>query len=186
MSSAEVADLVQRVARREPGAFEQLVHVQGPSLLRFVRTLTSSDEAAEDVLQEALVDILRGAKGYRGGDARAWVFRIARNAAYRSHRRRSGQPEHFEPLAELGAKAGWGDEAPDEKVGVEERRACLRKAISRLSTSDQEILVLRELEGFTGAEVSAMLELSVPAMKSRLHRARLRLAAAVEEERCRD
>lgn len=180
-----VQGLIEGIARGEAQAFERLVREQGPSLFRFVRALTGSTEAAEDVLQETLVDLLRGARGYRGGDARSWMFRVARNAAYRSHRRRVGQPERFEPLAELGVKAGWGDEQPDEQLDSAQRKACLRRSLERLSPLDREILVLRELEGFTGAEVAAMLELSLPAMKSRLHRARLRLAAVVREEACR-
>jgi RNA polymerase sigma-70 factor (ECF subfamily) len=179
-----VEQLVGGIAEGQHASFQALVREQGPSLLRFVRGLTPSQEAAEDVLQEALVDILRGAAGYRGGDARAWMFRIARNAAYRSHRRRVGQPDHFEPLAELGARAGWGADSLDEHLDAAERRACLRRALRRLEPSDREILVLREIEGFTGAEVASMLELSIPAMKSRLHRARLRLAAAAREEAC--
>jgi RNA polymerase sigma-70 factor (ECF subfamily) len=57
----------------------------------------------------------------------------------------------------------------------------LEKALERLSPEEREILVLRELEGFSGEETASLLELSLPAMKSRLHRARLRLAAVLVE-----
>ncbi len=84
------------------------------------------------------------------------------------------------PLEELGLQAGWGC-PPWTNSFVEslERRDTLEKALGRLSADEREILVLRELEGLSGDETAAVLELSLPAMKSRLHRARLRLAAVL-------
>jgi RNA polymerase sigma-70 factor (ECF subfamily) len=90
-----------------------------------------------------------------------------------------GEPASFEPLETLGVQAGWGDDgAALESLA---RRDLLRRALRRLRPDDREILVLRELEGLPGAEVAEMLELTLAAMKSRLHRARLRLAAALRE-----
>ena len=62
-----------------------------------------------------------------------------------------------------------------------EDRELLNTALERLSDSDREVLILRELEGFSGAEAAEMIGIEISGMKSRLHRARLRLAARVRE-----
>ena len=81
------------------------------------------------------------------------------------------------PLPELGEAAGWGSESPEAEVLRAERRARLARALDALAPEDREVLVLRDLEELTGEETAAALGLSLAAMKSRLHRARLRLAA---------
>ena len=86
------------------------------------------------------------------------------------------------PLDELGLQAGWGCPPwTDSFIESLERRDTLEKALARLAPDEREILVLRELEGLSGEETAAVLELSLPAMKSRLHRARLRLATVLVE-----
>jgi RNA polymerase sigma-70 factor (ECF subfamily) len=59
-------------------------------------------------------------------------------------------------------------------------RQLAERSLARLSSEDREILMLRDVEGFSGAEVADLLDLTLPAMKSRLHRARLRLVAAAK------
>ena len=78
---------------------------------------------------------------------------------------------------ELGVDAGWGSEDPEAIAIAAERGAALRKAIAMLSPEDQEVLILRDLEGLRGAEAAEVLGVGERALKSRLHRARLRLAA---------
>jgi RNA polymerase sigma-70 factor (ECF subfamily) len=140
---------------------------------------TGSDADCEDVLQETFVAAFRGCGGYRGeGSARSWLFGIARNLSKKIYRKRVGEPEEIVPLEELGLQAGWGRPPwTDSFAESLERRDTLEKALGRLTPEEREILILRELEGFSGEEAAAVLELSLPAMKSRLHRARLRLAA---------
>ena len=75
-------------------------------------------------------------------------------------------------------RAGWGR---DE--GEDERAATVQEAFARLAEDDRRLLVLRDIEEMTGEEVATLLGLSLAAMKSRLHRARLRLAVAYEEVR---
>ena len=115
---------------------------------------------------------------FRGtGSARGWILTIARNTARRLHRRRAGEPPVFDDLEILGWLAGWGD--PGAYLERHARRDLLERAFDELDPDDREVLVLRELEGLTGEEVAGALGLTVAAMKSRLHRARLRLVAAL-------
>lgn len=175
-------ELLQRSATGDGAAFEEFLERHQAPVYRFVRSLTAGPAAAEDALQETFVAAWRGAAGCRGaGEARAWLFSIARNAARRQHRRRAGEPEEFVSLDDLGRQAGWGEQRDrDEALERLADRALLERGFARLSAEDREVLVLRELEGFSGEEVAGMIGLSVPAQKSRLHRARLRLVAALK------
>ena len=109
---------------------------------------------------------------------RAWLLGVTRNVVRHLYRRRVGEPDRFEDidLLQLGTEAGWGSSERTilDSLGEAEY---LERALGALSVPDREIITLRELEGLTGEEVSRLLGLSLAAQKSRLHRARLRLAA---------
>ena len=150
------------------------------AVFRLLRSAAAGEADAEDALQEAFVAAWRGAGTYTGGpNARGWILAVARNALRRSHRRRVGEPVDFESLETLGLQAGWGKE--QDALETLARADLLSRAMARLPEEDREILVLRELEGFSGEEVAELLEITLAAMKSRLHRARLRFVAALRE-----
>lgn len=180
MSGADDQQFLAAVALGDRAAFERFVERHQAAVFRYLRSAAAEEADAEDALQEAFVAAWRNAGSYRGGaSARGWILTIARNALSRAHRRRSGQPTSFEEVEELGIQAGWGQEE-DVLEGLA-RRELLTRALAALAREDREILILRELEGFSGEEVAEMLGLSLAAMKSRLHRARLRLVAALRE-----
>lgn len=176
-------DLLRRSASGEGAAFKEFVERHQASVFRFIQTLTSERADAEDALQETFLAAWRSAATFRGdASARAWVLTIARNAVRRQHRRRVGEPAEFLSLDELGLHAGWGSQAtPEELFARPEDRAMLERALASLSKEDRQILILRDLEGFSGEETAELLDLSLAAEKSRLHRARLRLTAALKE-----
>ena len=177
--------LLRRAGAGECGAFEALVLRHGGALRRFVVGLVGPREA-DDALQQGLVAAFRGAGGFRGAArARTWLFTVVRNAALR-HRRREARHAHEavpedEALLALGLAAGWGA-SPERLVERSQQRALLARALGRLPARDREVVMLRDVEGLAGPEAAEVLGLAVPAMKSRLHRARLRLAAALREE----
>lgn len=176
--------LLGRCAAGERGACSAFVDRHRDAVWRYSRLLTADPVAAEDVLQDTFLAALRGAGTFSGGDsARGWLLSITRHAAARRHRRRAGQPARFEPLDELGEAAGFGDPCPGpEATLVEaERRAAFARALDALHPDDQEVLVLRDLEGLDGEATATLLGLPLPTMKTRLHRARLRLAAALRQ-----
>lgn len=171
-------ELLKRTAAGEREAFDELVVRHQAAVFRFARAATDGPAAAEDVLQETFIAAWRAAGTFQGRSAvRTWLLTIARNQAWH-HRERAGRiPVDDVPLPELGEAAGWGDESPEVGVLRSQRRGRLARALEALEPDDREILVLRELEELTGEETAAALGIGLAAMKSRLHRARLRLAA---------
>jgi RNA polymerase sigma-70 factor (ECF subfamily) len=173
-----------RVAEGDRVAYARLVDHSRDGLFRYLRSLVRDDAAAEDALQEVLIGVWRGARRWRSdGSARVWMYGIARRQAARSWRRRAGQPDHLESLEALAVAAGFGDARdPEQLVAALEDQARVHAALDRLSDDDREVLTLRDLEGLSGGEVAEILEIDLAAMKSRLHRARLRLLANLRSD----
>jgi RNA polymerase sigma-70 factor (ECF subfamily) len=172
-------ELVRRSAARDRGAFDALVARHGGALLRFACRTCGSDGDGEDALQEALLAAWRGAATFRGdAAARTWLYQILIHACRRRVRRRSGEPDRHAPVEEAAALAGG--EAVEERVAAREVGGAIERALAQMSPDAREVLLLRDVEGLSGPEAAAALELDLAAMKSRLHRARLELKARVE------
>lgn len=176
-------ELIHRASEGDRLAFEDLVRRHGPAVQRLTRAILGDEAAAQDAAQEALLAAFRGASTWSAqqGPVRPWLLAIARHQAYRLRRRPVAEPLDEAPLLELGVNAGWSEESPEAEVSRAEAREHLSWALAALSAADREVLVLRELEGLSGAQTAAILGLDLAGMKSRLHRARLRLMAAVRQ-----
>lgn len=183
MTDSDDTTLLARVAAGDRAAFGALVERHGPSLRRLARLLTPSDDAADEALQAALIGGFQGAASYGGrSSAKAWLFTIVRNAAWHERQRRKSVESRLVddlPLDRLGVAAGWGSSDPERAAIRAEDVRRLRAAMDELGDQDRELIVLRDIEQLSGEEVARMLGIEVRAMKSRLHRARLRLAAAL-------
>lgn len=181
------ADLIARATTGDRAAFDELTRRHQAAVFRFTRSIASDVAAAEDALQETFLAAWKSAATFRGtGSARPWLLTIARNAVMRQHRKHVDEPDDLEPLSQLGEEAGWGSTDDPERGAIEsERREILDRALARLSSTDREILLLRDAEGLSGEEAAAVLGIPLAAMKTRLHRARLRLTATVRNEYAR-
>jgi RNA polymerase sigma-70 factor (ECF subfamily) len=168
-------ELIVRSAGGDRAAFEILVSRHERAVFRLARTITQTNEDAEDVLQETFLSAFRGAGTFRASaSVRTWLLTIARHAAIRHETRAARLPAANVDAANLGIDAGWGSD-PESLVIRAQQHEHLKSALESLSPQDREILVLRDLEGVSGDDVASLLAMSRPAMKSRLHRARLRL-----------
>jgi len=182
----EDAVLLRRAGRGEREAFDAFMERHAAPVFRFVVLHVREPDRAEDVLQETFLAAWRGAASFKGeGAARSWLLSIARRAALRERRRRAGEPAvsislDAVPLDVLAGEAGWGDDAATEERRLEAREL-VEAAFAALSPDDAEILLLRDLEGVPGEEVADLLGLSLAAVKSRLHRARLRFMTRIRE-----
>ena len=162
-------------------AFDAIVESHQAAIARFLVTLGQDDP--DDALQDTFIAAWESAGSFQGtGTVRNWLLSIARNVHRRSHRRRVNEPTTFCSLEVLAERAGWGaDPAESRRVEISLARDVLTQALALLPHDEREILVLRELEMLSGDETAELLELTLPAMKSRLHRARLHLAAVLRE-----
>lgn len=172
--------LLRRCAAGERAAFDALVDRHGAALYRFALRQTRTEAEAQDALQDGLLAAWRGAATWSGAGApRTWLFQVVLHASRRRGRRRSGEPAQHDPV-EVAAALPSGAAGPEERVARAQHADVLRRALAGLPEHAREVLLLRDVEGLSGEETAAVLGLELPAMKSRLHRARLELKARVE------
>lgn len=177
MSDATDAALLAATAAGDAAAFAQVLGRHEHAVLRYARLLVRHAADAEDVAQNAFVAAWRGAAGFRGDDsARAWLLAITRREALRLRRGVRDEPVEPETLEQLADAAGWGNPEPAPAADDLDRLAA---ALAALAAADREVLLLRDVEGLLPEAAAEQLGIGVAAFKSRLHRARLKLARAV-------
>jgi RNA polymerase sigma-70 factor (ECF subfamily) len=172
-------ELIAQAQRGERDAFGRLVERHGAALLRFASSITRNPALAEDAVQDALAAAWNGVGSWRGaGSVRGWLFAVTRNAVFRSLRRRAGEPDDHASLESLAEGACFGDpgELADEQLA---RREVVETALGMLSEPDRELLLLCDVEQLAAAEAAVVFGTSPETLRVRLHRARLRLLAAV-------
>lgn len=158
--------------------------------LRFCRNPTD----AEDLVQEVFLNALKGWDGFRGeSDPKTWLYTIAARACQRMQRQKAGEPGR---VASLDAELPFGEPliaaVASEQDGVlqeqirREARERVEEAIAGLPEDFRVALVLKEIVGFTVPEIAQMLGLEEGTVKSRVHRARLKLREAVDRVLPRD
>ena len=188
LDEAPTDDALLSLARAgDRAAVGALVRRYRSVVYRFARRLVTDPALAEDVMQETFLAATGSLDTFRGeGSLKAWLLSITRAKAGEARRRKAGEPSSFESagsLDELGARAGWGHAlSPEELAARVEQRTLLERGLSGLSPEEREVVLLRDVEGLSGEQVAAALGLSLAAVKSRLHRGRLRLLALVKQE----
>jgi RNA polymerase sigma-70 factor, ECF subfamily len=184
MDPASDAELIERARGGDREALSELLERVEPTIYRFAMKLCRHPEDARGVLQETMITMARSLEDYRGEAAlSSWLYAVARSHCSRKRRRSKFAPERIESL-EREARAAAEGIASDQPTPAEEieRQRLLRAlegALRNLSDEHREVLVLRDVEGLTAPEVAGILELSVAAVKSRLHRARAALREAM-------
>jgi RNA polymerase sigma-70 factor (ECF subfamily) len=177
------AALVEALRREDPEAPELLVETYGDRVYRLALRITGSNEDAEEVAQDALWTAARKISTFKGEAAfGSWLYRIAANAAYQKLRARKAKaPEiamddvlpafdeagrHFEPMAD------WSERVDEQALQGELRRV-LGAAIDELPPDYRTALVMHDVEGLSNPDIAEALGISLPAVKSRVHRSRL-------------
>ncbi|HEX6466367.1 MAG TPA: sigma-70 family RNA polymerase sigma factor [Terriglobales bacterium] len=174
--------LVQAAKQGDISAFEQLVKRYDRNVFRIAQHITQNREDAEDVVQDAFLKAYQNLEQFQGNSKfYTWLVRIAVNESLMKLRRRKtsktvSMDEDVE--TEEGSMprefADWSPN-PEQLYGHSELSDILRKTIQGLPSSFRTVFVLRDVEGLSTEETAEMLDLSVPAVKSRLLRARLQL-----------
>lgn len=166
------AELLAR-SRREPELFAVLVRRYEAALLRRARTVLRSPEDAEEVVQDAFTKMYLYADKYRpqeGASFSSWMYTILNRVAYTKYamrrkeagRRADLEPEHYESLPDARAEFIEDLSIRDEVIA----------ALAKLPETSAKILRLQFIEGKTQEEIATSENLSVPAVKTRIHRAK--------------
>ena len=176
------AELVEALKRKEPTAFERLFAQHGARLYRVALRLMGQREEAEDVLQETLLKVHEHIHTFDGRSAlTTWLYRIVVNTALMRLRAKARIPEELLDTAgplftEEGEHArevaDWAL-PPEEALLRQEALMVLQQGIERLPELYRAVYVLAEVEGLAHQEIATILDLTVGAVKTRLHRARL-------------
>ncbi|WP_378732460.1 RNA polymerase sigma factor [Nocardia brasiliensis] len=144
-----------------------LVSGTHPHVRRFAYSLCATPEDAEDAAQEALIILYRKIGTLRASGALAsWMFRIVRNECLRRLRLMARRSESIPDASAVSAVSA--EEAAMQRLEAER----VAVAIAELPLDQRQVLIMRDVQGYSGRIVADRLGLSVAAMKSRLHRAR--------------
>jgi RNA polymerase sigma-70 factor (ECF subfamily) len=134
--------------------------------------LVGRDADAQDVVQEAYLKALKGFNGFRGTNARSWLLKIVRNAAY-SWAKKHSNDSNMIRFDEAIHAATW-----DERLSpspLQDRINQLHAALTQLPAEFREILLLRDIEGWSYKQLASILKIPSGTVMSRLNRARRRL-----------
>lgn len=176
------AGLVAQAQHGEVEAFTELVTRYEGNIYRLARHITQSPEDAEDVLQESFLKAYEHLGDFQGNSKfYTWLVRIAVNQSLMKLRKRKTDASvSLDDPYDTGEEsltreiAVW-DPNPEQTYSREEVRAILDKAIESLPATFRAVFALRDIEELSTEETATLLNLSIPAVKSRLLRARLRL-----------
>jgi RNA polymerase sigma-70 factor (ECF subfamily) len=182
--------LVQRAMRGDVDAFTELAAARLESMVRTAMAILGHEADARDVVQDALVAVWRGLPRLREANAfDAWATSIVLNECRGALKRRvRGRVREITALGpDNGGAATDRDLTAGLPAGVDLeaevlRRRAINRAFERLDADDRSILVLHHLDGRSTADLAAVLGIPIGTVKSRLHSARVALAAALERE----
>jgi RNA polymerase sigma-70 factor, ECF subfamily len=162
---------------------EQVYHDYAPRVYSVARRMVASDFDAEDVTQEVLLQVIRKLPSFRGESAfPTWLHRVTVNAALSHRRRQAVRDEGRHSLEVQGEEAvavGTHAPSPDDLLADHETQQLIERAIDSLPETYRVVFELADVEGFPNAVIADRLGMSLPAVKSRLHRARAMLRDAL-------
>jgi RNA polymerase sigma-70 factor, ECF subfamily len=181
MPDETVDPLLERARAGDAQALEALLERHQEQIYRFGMKMCRNPEDAKDILQDTLIGMARGVRNFRGGSSLStWLYTIARGACIKRRRRSKFAPELDGDATDEVSRLAHDARLPDEALAARRLEVALNRAIASLEPTSREVLVLRDVEGLTAPEVAEVLGIGVPAVKSRLHRARLTVRAHME------
>jgi RNA polymerase sigma-70 factor (ECF subfamily) len=178
-------ELVARARAKDFGAFEQLLDRYEDKIFRLAYRFVRNETEAKEVLQDTFLSIWRKLDTFKGDSQfGSWLYRVAANTALMRLRAQRRHPEvsteelpvgyldsygHLPPAGENWAKR------PDDELQSGELRRHIQSAVDALPEIYRTVFLLRDVEGLSTEETAEILDISVPTVKTRLHRARIAL-----------
>lgn len=165
--------IVVAAQQGDAAALAVLLEQSHPHVRRFAHSLCSNTQDAEDAAQEAMIILYQRIGSLRAvGALSSWMYRIIRNECIRRSRLLLHHREAAVIAPEFDAQA---------EVVRRLEAAHIAEVVAALPQDQRRVLVLRDLQGLSGREVSAALEMSLPAVKSHLHRARANVRKSFQQ-----
>jgi RNA polymerase sigma-70 factor (ECF subfamily) len=179
MQNVSDLELVAKIKCGDDLAFQEIMSRYTQKVYNLAMRLTRNVEDTEEVLQDVFVTVYKKINSFEGkSQFSSWLYRVTANTAFMKLRRRKNtESVSFEEVSG-DVKENLVGQAPDETSidymsTKHELRSLLESSIQRLPSEYRNIFILRDVDGLSNEEVGEMLSLTVPAVKSRLHRARL-------------
>jgi RNA polymerase sigma-70 factor (ECF subfamily) len=183
-SGKDESALIDRLKAGDEAALEAIFNLYSAKLYGVAQRILGEVADTEEVIQDVFWTVYRKAKSFRGNSQfSTWLYRLTINAALgkiRREKKHSKEVEYDEFLPKFERDGhhlvrpvvDWSDSL-DEKYAKQETQELLAQALDQLKPVDKSVVVLSDLEGMSDKEIAATLSLTVSAVKTRLHRARL-------------
>lgn len=174
--------LVKEMKAGSHEAFEKIVELYQRKIYALSFNMTRNQMDAQDVAQEVLISIYKKIDTFQGKSAfSSWVYRITLNATYMKLRsKKKEQHVSFDDMLPSFNGSGYQTEKmtdwsenTESLLFSNETRDIIQKAVDQLPEKEKVVFILRDVEGLSTEKVSEILDLTIAAVKSRLHRARL-------------
>ena len=178
--------LMRRVKHGDTGAFRELIEAHQARVIGTVAKMLGGDSDAEDVAQQVFLRVWNSAARYEPtAKFTTWLFTIARNLVFNELRRRKRHPTTSLDIEDEEGRHREAPDttsrAPDASVLDAELQDAIQKAINELPEAQRMAVVLRRFEALSYEEIGTILEISVPAVKSVLFRARTELRERLQK-----
>jgi RNA polymerase sigma-70 factor (ECF subfamily) len=168
--------LVLRCQAGDEAAFERLVVEFSPRLRYFLRRVMKDADRTDDVLQDVWIQVFRGLPTLADAGAfRPWLYRIARDRAYREFRKRWPPIQLPEDL-DIVIESDCGSDIPSESIEQ------IHVALARLAQEHREVLVLRFLEDMSYEDIARVTGCPLGTVRSRIHYAKIALHNALKRD----
>ncbi len=185
--------LIEKLKNGDPASFEHIVRKYGSYILTITKRYLGSEADAHDAVQDTYIQAFRAINNFEGRSSlKSWLHRIAVNASLmklRTHKRRP--IDLIDDTPSLFDSNGKRIETDAEiTLSIEElaidnsQRELVKQKINTLPETAKNLLLLRDIEGYSTAEVSELLDISISSVKTGLHRARQALKKKLETQQC--
>ncbi len=178
-------ELVARARAKDFAAFEQLLDRYEDKIFRLAFRFVRNETDAKEVLQDTFLTIWRKLDTFKGDSQfSSWLYRVAANTALMRLRAQRRHPEVSTEELPIGFLDSYGQmppagenwaKRPDDELQSGELRSHIQSAVDTLPEIYRTVFLLRDVEGMSTEETAEVLQISVPTVKTRLHRARLAL-----------
>jgi RNA polymerase sigma-70 factor, ECF subfamily len=182
-------ELVARAQGKDYAAFEQLLDRYEDKIFRLAYRFVRNESEAKEVLQDTFLTIWRKLDTFKGDSQfSSWLYRVAANTALMRLRSQRRHPEVSTEDLPIGYLDNYGQlppaienwaKRPDEELASDELRRHIQASVDALPEIYRTVFLIRDVEGLSTEETADVLQISVPTVKTRLHRARIALRDAI-------